>query len=307
MAGCVQVIVKIAVLMGIGIFCRKKNILTDEGIRSVKNLVIQIMLPVMIFNSLLSVDYSGDLAVLMIVMFSETALGLVLGFALKRTAKLFDRIFPYMLTCAETGMVGYALIAAILGEDSIHYMAMIGVGPALFAFSVYFSMLSMTVGQKAEGKDILKNVATSPTLLASILGMAGGLSPVGGWLLSGSFGAVFSEVVSAITAPVSTIMLIAAGYSFVIRRAVLKEAIKTTVLRYLIWGMFCAVTCFLFWRYMYMEKNMLISLVVFMMLPPSFIITVYVREKDEMEYVSVTTSACLAVTLVVSAVAAVFV
>ena len=92
--------------MGIGIFCRKKNILTDEGIRSVKNLVIQIMLPVMIFNSLLSVDYSGDLAVLMIVMFSETALGLVLGFALKRTAKLFDRIFPYMLTCAETGMVG---------------------------------------------------------------------------------------------------------------------------------------------------------------------------------------------------------
>ena len=46
--------------MGIGIFCRKKNILTDEGIRSVKNLVIQIMLPVMIFNSLLSVDYSGD-------------------------------------------------------------------------------------------------------------------------------------------------------------------------------------------------------------------------------------------------------
>ena len=77
------ILLPIAVMIGVGIWCRTSGFLTDDGIENIKKLVTKVILPVAIFHDLSTAEYSSKTAVVVGLVFAVELLTFGVGFLLR--------------------------------------------------------------------------------------------------------------------------------------------------------------------------------------------------------------------------------
>lgn len=283
-----QMILPIVLMLSLGMFCRRKGIISAEGLAGVRSVVSDICLPVVLFNAFFTAHYSFTVLVAFAAVYIGFAIALACGFALRKLAAPHGRFFPFLLTSAEGGMLGYALYGMLMGEQA--GFATADLGQTVFAYTCFLGALTLADGRKPTAKALLTNIVTNKCCIGMALGILLGALGVGETLLNSAAGGVITSVISMVTAPTGALVLLVVGYDLELDAKLLKSVGVTVVCRLAVMAALLAAVSFVIFSIVPYDKSLFIALMVMYSLPAPFIIPMFADVGDEGKYISTSLS-----------------
>ena len=164
-------VLPVLVMIALGRVCATKGILSDEQHAGLKNIIGDILLPVVLFQAFFTAEYGRRMLLVFVLVFAGYGAALAAGYGLRRFVKPYDRFMPLLMTSAEGGMLGYALYALLCGADQTKTYAMVDIGQTMFAYTVFLTALKAAGGEKMTPQFIVKNMLTNKACIGMLLGI----------------------------------------------------------------------------------------------------------------------------------------
>lgn len=206
------VIAPIFTAVFLGLFARKKQLMTSQEIRGLQQFVMKFGLPCVIFNSCLTADIGAESLTSMALVIPSVLLGTIWAFRAGKTRFPYHNL-PQLFTAQETGMLGIPLFLILFGADQAYRMGVLDLAQAVTAYPT-IAILSASTDEDPDVKSILKGILTSPLLIMSLLGLGLNISGIGVWLDAVGIGRVITECTGFLAQPVSAMMIFSVGYNF---------------------------------------------------------------------------------------------
>ena len=283
-------VLPVLVMIILGRVCATKGILNDEQHAGLKNVIGDILLPVVLFQAFFTADYGTRMLLVFVLVFVGYGVALAAGYALRRFVKPYDRFMPLLMTGAEGGMLGYALYALLCGADQTKMYAMVDIGQTMFAYTVFLTALKAAGGEKMTPNFIMKNIVTNKGCIGMLSGIVLGALGVYRAIDGTAAGEIVSSLLSFITAPTSALILIIMGYQLHVSRQLLRPVLTTMGLRLGVLAVVCAAVSGILFAVIPFDKGLLLALMLQYSLPAPFIIPLFADMGDDAEYVSTTLS-----------------
>ena len=284
-----RMVLPVLIMFILGWFCHYRDIISPQGLKGIKELVSSVLLPVVLFNAFFTAEYSGKIALTFVTVYAACAAGLAVGFLLRPLIRGHGRFLPFLITNFEGGMMGYALFG-LLYPGQTHVFAMADIGQTLNAFTVFLITMQAVNSGKIHPGALLKSAVTNPALIGALLGVLLGATGIGKAVLASSAGAVVSDAVSFITAPVSGLILVIVGYELSFRKSLLKPVMMTVMLRIAAAAVLLGLSSLLIFSVIPFDRPLFTALMLAWSLPAPFIIPLFADMKDDAEYISTTLS-----------------
>ena len=280
-----RIVLPVVLMIVIGMVCRKTNLISREGINTLKSLVVNITLPAVMLKAFATTRYTVMDLILPLIMFGICLAGWLLGRIVGRLLKLRSRFVPFLTTGYEAGMLGYALFNMLYGSARVSDFARIDLGQVLFVFTLYKILLGMESSEKTSGSRILKEMIFSPIVIAIAAGVIIGASGLYQALIPSGVSGVFETCVEFVAAPTSAIILLTIGYDLVFGDIPWVETLKIVAVRFVIalalMAVFKAIVGAL-WP----AAGLGIGITVMFILPPPFVLPVFADDPDQRVIVS---------------------
>ena len=283
-------VLPVLVMIMLGRVCAVTGVLNDEQHAGVKNLIGNILLPVVLFQAFYTADYGARMLLVFVLVFAGYGIALAAGYALRRFVRPYDRFMPLLLTSSEGGMLGYALFGLLCGADQTKTYAMVDVGQTMFAYTVFLAALKAAGGEKMTPRFIARTMLTNKACIGMLLGIILGALGVNKTLEATAVGEVLSALLSFITAPTSALILIVIGYQLHASKELLRPVLTTMGLRLCVLGVICTAICGILFGIIPYDKQLLLALILQYTLPAAFIIPLFADLGKDAEYVSTTLS-----------------
>lgn len=292
-------VLPVFVMLGLGMLCRRRQLLTREGVNALKNVAVNIALPAVMFSSFAGADYSIRSIIVPLMMFTLCILSLYAGMALCRGLKLPGRLTPFLSAGFEAGMLGYSLFAILFPGEPVSSFAMVDLGQVLFVFTVYKVLLARKDGLKGA----LKEAASSTTVWAIGAGLLFGATGLYKALQPSGISSVMDAVADFIAAPTSALILLAIGYDLAPTQIKWKK-ISTLLLLRLGISAGALIIALLVDRLLLGGMMHLGAALMMFILPPPYVLPVFADVEEERADVSSALSALTVVSIVLFAVLA---
>ena len=280
-----RTILPVVVMLAIGMLCRRRGILSREGVNALKGVVVNITLPAVLLNAFATTRYTLMDVVIPLLMFLVCLAAWALGRWLGRLMKLPSRFVPFLTTGFEAGMLGYALFNMLYGSGRTAEFARVDLGQVLFVFTLYKILLGMDGREKPKPAQLAKEMALSPIILAIVCGVLLGATGLYRALEPSGISGVFTACTDYVSAPTSAIILLTIGYDLVLDDIPWAQTGVVVALRLAIM-LALRVALGLLLRAIWPEANLGAALNVMFILPPPFVLPVFADDADQRVYVS---------------------
>lgn len=235
----IEIILPIFVTIALGIFARKKSILTDEANQGLQQFVMKFCLPCVLFNSCLTGTFRMESLTAMLMAMPLILLSTLLSFRLRK------KTFPYhnlpQLFCAqESGMLGIPLFMTLFGAANAFRVGVLDLAQNIICIPV-IAILSADTGKNPSVRSVIKKVLLSPLLLMSLLGLVLNLSGAMDALDSIGVGKMITETTGFLAQPVSAVILFCVGYNFSLGKENRKHIFQICGLHFGLFAVFCAI------------------------------------------------------------------
>ena len=107
--GVIKTALPVFLALGLGVLCRRKNLLNREGINALKKVAVDIALPAVMFSAFATAEYTVTSLILPGIMYAFCCGALVIGTVALKIGKNKSRLARFLTTGFEAGMLGYAL------------------------------------------------------------------------------------------------------------------------------------------------------------------------------------------------------
>lgn len=293
-----QTVLPVVAVLGIGMLIRARGILTREGVNALKRVAVEITLPAVLLYAFASVDYGPRSAVVPLIMFAVCAASWALGGLARRIFRMSSRFVPFLTTGFEAGMLGYTLYAILYGTGETPSFALVDLGQVLFVFTLYKALLDRDAPGGARRGALLKDMVTSPIIIAILAGVLLGATGLYRALIPSGVTGVFDSCVKFVAAPTSVLILLSIGYDLVLRDIRWLETAKVVGVRLAIMlpmmGAMIGITTALFGDERFLSR----AIVLMFLLPPPFVLPVFADDADQRAYVSSALSVFTLVTII---------
>jgi len=309
-------IVPVLVLFALGIGLRAARVLDPGAVRGLRKLVVSLSLPALLFDAFFRLRPDLRNLFLVFAVFLACVLMISLGRLTSWILRLRSPYAPLMHEGFEAGMLGYALFLGIAGNSNLPFFAACDLGQVLFVFSVLQAQLrsggrGALVSRRLALAGIVRGFVTSPVVIAIASGLALGallrlFSAAGSTLSSAFLGAaegnrggstasvIFASfwhlvgLVKALTLPLICIVI---GADIELDRDNLAFAFRLTLGRMLIlWALAFVVGDLIALRLLGLPSIYRFAILVLFLLPPPFVISVFMPADDVKENRRVATS-----------------
>ena len=293
-------VLPVIIILAIGIICRKTGMISREGIGALKSVVVNISLPAVMLSAFATMNYSWKNVVITVMMFLVCLFAWLLGKILRGVFHMKSRFVPFLSTGFEAGMLGYALFTILYGPDRISDFATVDLGQVLFVFTLYKMLLVADSDKNGEGIDVktlLKEMFTSPVVIAIIVGVLLGATGIYQALIPSGISTLFDSCTSFVSAPTSAIILLTIGYDLVLDKIPWKKIGSVFVVRLVIMVVM-RIGAGLVVRAIGLGDSLDAALNVMMILPPPYVLPVFADDENEREYVSASLSLLTLITII---------
>lgn len=299
--GVIKTALPVFLALMLGMLCRKKNILTRDGIETLKIVAVDICLPFVVVGAFATAKYDEKSLILPLIIFAAGCLGLFLGRVLCKKLKMPGVLTPFLMCGFEGGMLGYPLFMLLFPEVDKSAFALIDLGQAFFCFTIYKAMLA---GKNSSAKAMAKDCFTTPVVWGVIAGLLLGATGLYDLLDKWGISPTIDACTAFISAPVSMLILLCVGYDLKVKDLTRINTLKTVGLRFAIMGSMLGVILLvnIFFPIVHIG-----AMILAFMLPAPYVVPIFADKPEEREQVSSALSAMTAVTLCVFAVMCVFV
>lgn len=278
-------ILPVVVMLLIGMICRRRELITREGINALKSVVVNITLPAVLLSAFATTRYTFMDVVVPLIMFFVCFAAWLLGKAGARVFHLESRFVPFLTTGFEAGMLGYALFGMLYGSGRTAEFARIDLGQVLFVFTLYKVLLGLEGQEQTRFGTLVKEMLFSPIIVAIAAGVLIGATGLYQALVPTGISGIFTACTDFISAPTSAIILLTIGYDLVLNDVPWRETGKVVALRYGIMLMLGIVFITLL-NALWPEAGLTQAVMVMFLLPPPFVLPVFADDARQRVYVS---------------------
>ena len=163
--------IQLFLIIGLGYFMQKKNILNDELNSKLNYIVISITTPAMIFSSVCSTTIT-DKSMVIYTLGVATAVYLllpVISFILVKIMRIplpQQGLYMFMTIFSNIGFMGFPIMKALFGNDAVFYTALFNI---LFNLEVFtLGVILINYGNDVKMKLNPKNLL-SPGVISSVI------------------------------------------------------------------------------------------------------------------------------------------
>lgn len=159
------------VLMGIGMYLRKKNIVTAEGKKTLSSLIIHIILPCNIIHSF-QIEMSRELLisgiqVLAVSLLLQISCMLISATCYQKVPKAQRMILQYGTVCSNGGFLGNPIAEGLYGSLGLLYASLYLIPQRIVMWSAGVSYFT----EATDRKEVVKKVLKHPCIVAVELGI----------------------------------------------------------------------------------------------------------------------------------------
>ena len=283
--GVLQTVLPVLVMLGIGMLCRRKALISREGVNALKNVVVNITLPAVLLSAFATTRYTMMDLLIPLLMFLVCLAGWALGKLGMKLFRMPSRFVPFLTTGFEAGMLGYALFGMLYGSARTADFARIDLGQVLFVFTLYKILLGLESSKKADPKELIREMVFSPIIIAIVAGVLIGATGLYRALEPLGISAVFDTCTDFVSAPTGAIILLTIGYDLVLMDVPWVSTGKVVALRFGIM-MILRFALLLVLRVILPSADLKGAINVMFILPPPFVLPVFADDADQRVYVS---------------------
>lgn len=287
------------VALFIGVLCRKKGILTREGVETLKKVAVNITLPAVLFPAFATADYHARNLLIPVSVFAACILAYFLGRVGTKLFRLRGNLTPFLMTGFEAGMLGYGLFGFLYPDSELPRFALIDLGQCLFVFSVYKILLNGRGGAKNAVRDALN----SPVMWSMVLGVIFGATGLWNALIPSGAADVIRNTADFLSAPTSCLILISVGYDLVLREIRFGRVLGFVGMRFAIMAILFGILT-LSDRLIFGGIIHTGGLILMLVLPAPFVLPIFANAEDERCDIASALSLMTLITLVIFAVMA---
>jgi len=131
----------IFLILTLGFFLKRKEILNSSIIGGLKKIIVNVALPSILFVSFLTMEIEKSAILLFIATFVFCLLLYGAGVIFQKTKICDYPLSPFFFTGFEFGMVGVALFTSIFGTAQLYNILLIGLGHEFFIWFFYAPLL----------------------------------------------------------------------------------------------------------------------------------------------------------------------
>lgn len=233
-----QIITPIFTAVVLGIYARRKAVLSPEHMQGLQQFVMKFALPCVLFNSCYSADLGAESVTSMVLVLPLLLLSCAGSFQVRK--RLACHNLPMLFSAQESGMLGIPLFITLFGLEHAYRLGVMDVAQSFVAIPV-IAILASDAGRSPSPGEILKKVFRSPLLLMGLLGLALNLSGLTNWLNQVGLGSVITETTSFISQPVSAAMLFSVGYNFSISSGNRSIILRVAGAHFALFSLFCMI------------------------------------------------------------------
>ncbi|MEL7675772.1 MAG: hypothetical protein AAGU78_18690 [Chloroflexota bacterium] len=282
-------VLPIFLLIGLGAWIRRSQFLPERAIDDLRKIAVNLALPSVLFISFLQIEMRSTYLVVFVVVGALNIALYALGVTLRRRLSVPHPYFPFLMTGFEYGMLGVSLFGSAYGLENIGYIAVADLGHELFIWFIFLALLLMKRDGLNHPAQLVNAFFRSPVIVAILAGIALNLLGAEEFLyeqpITGGLMATLGFL-SALTIP---LILIIVGYGIRLDRASLREAALVVAVRLAILiPLALLLNAVIIRGLLDLERPFEIALFTLMVMPPPFIIPLYMRQDmpDEKRYVN---------------------
>ena len=280
-----QTVLPVLLMLGIGMLCRSRQLISREGVNALKSVVVNIALPAVLLNAFATTSYTFMDVVIPLLMFLVCLAGWALGRAAMRLFHMPSRFVPFLTTGFEAGMLGYALFDMLYGSARTAEFARIDLGQVLFVFTLYKILLGMDGRERTDMGQLLREMMFSPIIIAIAAGVLLGATGLYRALQPSGVSALFDACTSFVSAPTGAIILLTIGYDLVLGDIPWASTVKVVALRFAIM-MLLRLALVALLNVLWPQAGLTAAINVMFILPPPFVLPVFADDADQRLYVS---------------------
>ena len=233
-----QVVAPILVAVGLGMFARRRQVVSEEDVRGLQQFVMKFGLPCVIFNSCLTAEIGAESLTSMALVLPSVLLGTLWAFR-ARKGKLPYHNLPQLFCAQETGMLGIPLFMILFGTAQAYRMGVLDIAQALTAHPT-IAILAAATEENPSARSVVKKVLTSPLVIMSLSGLTLNFTGAADWLDSVGLLPVLTECTGFLGQPISALMIFAVGYNFSLEKGNRAVIFKVSALHFAyfaLWGL----------------------------------------------------------------------
>lgn len=303
-------VLPVLLLFAIGAVLRQRGLLRPTTMDDLRWLVLHLALPSALFLTFLRVELEPRYGAIAVIVFVACLLVLALGPRIGAAAGVTSPMARYLLTGFEAGMLGYAVFAAVFGQEELYRFGIVDLGQVTFVFFVLVPLLVRRASGRAPSLvGTLTAFVRTPVIIAIVAGMAGSAVGLGDALDASPLGGAILRTLGFLAALTTPLIALVIGYSTSLARGSLGSPARTVAVRMTLWVALAVVfVVVVIDRLLGLDRLFGAAVLTMAVLPPPFVIPLYQRsagvaaggptDPDEERYVVNTLSLATIATLV---------
>jgi predicted permease len=274
-------LVPIFALIGVGMLIRRVGLISSETVQDFKKIIVSVALPAVFFVAFLSADLSATYAALILMVFVINLLLYGIGVVAKGAFPSVKGAFPFVMTGFEFGMMAPVFFGTAFGMENFAYIAVIGLGHELFIWFVYVTLMKRYAEEQAGLAQTLRSFATSPIIIAIVLSIILNLTGLGDRFLGLAWSTAVTDTLGYLGNLVIPLILLILGYELRLTGATIRGAIGPVLFRLSVTIAVAVVFArFILGPVLGLDGLYVPALYTFFLLPPPFILAIYLPERD---------------------------
>ncbi len=234
---------------------------------------------------------------------------IMLGIGILLNRKQQNPYFPLLLTGFETGMLGFSLFATVYGASNINILGIVDLGQELYVWFVLVTMLYSLKDRAGSIKKVCGSFITSPVIIAILSGLLLNFLGLRSFLIENPIISGLLNTLNMVSQLSIPLILMVIGYQLNFRLGQLRFPLKTILWRMPILLILAFIINELVLKnWLGLELIFRTALLVLFILPPPFIIPLFMsnNKEGEVTYVNNTLSLGTLFTIVIFIIAAFF-
>lgn len=290
-------VLPVIITLGIGVLIRSTKLISEEGIDSLKKVVVNITLPAVMFSAFATTDYTAKNVLVVLLVFGICFAAWGLGNVPGMLSKNVSSFMPFLSTGFEAGMLGYSLYALLYGRETIGTFAILDLGQVLFVFTIYKILLGAKQKGSVNAKSLLSDMFHSPVFIAILLGVFFGATGIYSMPAIASVTGVIEACTEFVGAPTAAIILMSIGYDLVFKSVPWKAVFGSVVTRAVIMVLMRIVAGFAV-RMMGFDDRFDFALNIMFILPAPYVLPVFSSDEEQRTFVSSSLSIMTVISIV---------
>lgn len=282
-------VLPILILIGLGYGIRRRQFLSESAIDDLRKIAVNLALPSVLFISFLGIELKPTYFITFTVIFVLCVALFGLGKLLENRFSARHEYFPFLMTGFEYGMLGVSLFGSAYGLENIGYIAIVDLGHEIFIWFVFLALLLMKRDEARNPAQLAGTFFKSPVIIAILAGILFNILGIQEFLYEGPVTGALIATLQFLSNLVIPLILIIVGYGIKLDRHGLKEAALVIVIRLaLLIPIALALNHFLLRGWLELGKPFQVALFTLLVLPPPFIIPLYMPTgiAEERRYVN---------------------